>query len=139
MVVTSQVDALRVFGTDPIRKLVVPRLVAGVLMTPVLTVLADFVGVLGGWLVARSQLHVASTLYWSSVRRTLSLPDIWTGLSKPFVLGFIVVSIGCYQGLTVTGGTQGVGKATNRAVVIASVSIIAADFFLTRLTMSVFY
>jgi phospholipid/cholesterol/gamma-HCH transport system permease protein len=126
-------------GTDPVRKLIVPRVLAGTLMTPILTVIADFIGIIGGWVVARFQLRVASGLYWSSVVRTLSMPDIWMGLSKPFVLGFVLVSIGCHMGLRATGGTQGVGKATTRAVVAGSVGIVAIDFFLTRIMISLWY
>lgn len=139
MVVTDQVNALRALGTDPVRKLIVPRVLGGTLMTPILTVVADFIGIVGGWIVARFQLGVASGLYWSSVVRTLSMPDIWMGLSKPFVLGFVIVSVGCHMGLRTSGGTQGVGKATTRAVVAGSVGVIAIDFFLTRIMISLWY
>ncbi len=139
MVVTDQVNALRALGTDPIRKLVVPRMLAGIVMAPVLTVIADFVGIVGGWIVARFQLQVASGLYWSSVLRALYMQDIWMGLSKPFVLGFVIVSIACHVGLRTSGGTQGVGKATTKSVVAGSVGVIAMDFFLTRIMISLWY
>jgi phospholipid/cholesterol/gamma-HCH transport system permease protein len=139
MVVTDQINALRALGTDPIRKLVVPRMLAGFFMAPVLTVIADFVGIVGGWLVARFQLQVASGLYWSSITDSLYIEDIWMGLVKPFVLGFVIVSIACHVGLRTTGGTQGVGKATTQAVVAGSVAVIAVDFFLTRLMISLIY
>lgn len=139
MMVTDQINALRALGTDPIRKLVVPRLLAGICMAPVLTVIADFVGILGGWLVARFQLQVASGLYWSSILQALFMEDIWMGLIKPFVLGFVIVSIGCHVGLRTSGGTQGVGQSTTVAVVAGSVGVIAMDFFITRILISLIY
>lgn len=106
MVVTDQINALRALGTDPVRKLVVPRLLAGFFMTPVLTVIADAVGIVGGWIIAVFQLRVASSLYWSSIIEGLYLEDAWMGLIKPFFLGFIIVTIGCHVGLSARGGTQ---------------------------------
>src|SRR5205807_5983503 len=87
MVVGDQINALRALGTDPVRKLVVPRMLAGIFMAPVLTVISDFVGIFGGWIVARFQLQVASGLYWSSITQGLYMADIWMGLLKPFILG----------------------------------------------------
>lgn len=139
MVVTDQIFALRALGTDPIRKLVVPRMVAGVLMAPVLTAIADFVGILGGWLVARFQLQVSSGLYWSSIIEGLYMEDVWMGLIKPFAIGFVIVTIACHVGLRTSGGTQGVGLSTTRAVVAGSVAVIAVDFFITRLLISLIY
>src|SRR6059036_406549 len=103
MVVTDQINALRALGTDPIRKLVVPRVLAGILMAPVLTVVADFVGIFGGWLVARFRLQVATGVYWSSILQALFMGDIWMGLIKPFVLGFAIVSVACHVGLRTSG------------------------------------
>lgn len=139
MVVTDQINALRALGTDPIRKLVVPRLLAGFFMTPVLTIIADAVGILGGWLIAVFQLRVASSVYWTSIIDGLYLEDAWMGLIKPFLLGFVIVTIGCHVGLRTKGGTQGVGRATTSAVVAASVSVIAVDFFVTRLLITLMY
>ena len=139
MVVGEQVNALRALGTDPIRKLVVPRVLAGTLMCPVLTVIADFVGVLGGWVIAVFQLRVASSVYWTSVLEGLYPQDPWMGLIKPFFLGFAIVSIGCHVGLRTKGGTQGVGRATTSAMVIGSVAVLAVDFFLTRLLITLLY
>ena len=139
MVVTDQINALRALGTDPIRKLVVPRMVAGIVMAPVLTVISDFVGIVGGWMVATFQLQVASGLYWSSILQALDMQDIWMGLLKPFVLGFVIVSIACHVGLRTSGGTQGVGRATTVAVVAGSVGVIAVDFFVTRVLISLMY
>jgi phospholipid/cholesterol/gamma-HCH transport system permease protein len=139
MVVTDQINALRALGTDPIRKLVVPRVLAGVFMAPVLTVIANAVGILGGWLIAVFQLRVASSLYWSSIIEGLYMDDAIMGLVKPFCLGYVIVTIGCYVGLRTRGGTQGVGRATTQAVVAASVAVIAVDFFVTRLLISLLY
>jgi phospholipid/cholesterol/gamma-HCH transport system permease protein len=139
MVVTDQINALRALGTDPIRKLVVPRVLAGVLMAPVLTIISDFVGIVGGWIVARFQLQVASGVYWSSVTYGLYTQDLWMGLIKPFVLGFAIVTIACHVGLRTSGGTQGVGEATTISVVAGSVAVIAADFFVTQVLISLLY
>src|SRR5207249_9814848 len=139
MVVTDQINALRSLGTDPIRKLVVPRMLAGIFMAPVLTVVSDFVGILGGWVVAPQRLQVATGLYWSSIRQALYMQDVWMGLIKPFVLGFVIVTIACHVGLRTSGGTQGVGRATTVAVVAGSVAVIAADFFVTQVILAVLY
>ena len=139
MVVTDQINALRALGTDPIRKLVVPRVLAGFFMAPVLTVVANTVGVVGGWIIAVFQLRVASSLYWTSIIEGLYLEDAWMGLIKPFCLGYVIVTIGCHVGLRTTGGTQGVGRSTTNAVVAASVGVIAVDFFVTRLLITLLY
>jgi phospholipid/cholesterol/gamma-HCH transport system permease protein len=139
MVVTDQINALRALGTDPIRKLVVPRVAAGLLMTPILTIIADTVGILGGWMIAVFQLRVASSLYWTSVIDGLYPNDAWMSVIKPFCLGYAIVTIGCYVGLSTQGGTQGVGRATTNAVVAASVAVIAVDFFVTRLLITLLY
>jgi phospholipid/cholesterol/gamma-HCH transport system permease protein len=139
MVVTDQIYALRALGTDPIRKLVVPRVLAGFFMAPVLTILSDFVGILGGWIVAVFQLQIASGVYWSSVTEGLYTQDVWMGLIKPFVLGFVIVTTACHVGLRTKGGTQGVGAATTVAVVTGSVAVIAVDFFVTKLLIATLY
>src|SRR5438477_3190119 len=139
MVVTDQINALRALGTDPVRKLVVPRVLAGFFMAPVLTVISDTVGILGGWLIAVYQLRVASSLYWTSITDALYVQDAWMGIIKPFILGYVIVTIGCFVGLRTTGGTQGVGRSTTNAVVAASVAVIAVDFFVTRLLFTLLY
>jgi phospholipid/cholesterol/gamma-HCH transport system permease protein len=139
MVVTDQINALRTLGTDPVRKLVVPRVLAGFFMTPVLTVIANTVGIIGGWLIAVTQLRVAGSLYWTSVIDGLYLQDAWMGLIKPFCLGYAIVTIGCHVGLRTKGGTQGVGRATTNAVVAASVAVIAVDLFVTQLLIALLY
>jgi phospholipid/cholesterol/gamma-HCH transport system permease protein len=139
MLVTDQISALRALGTDPIRKLVVPRVVAGLLMVPLLTALATTVGMVGGWIVTVLQFHVASTIYWTSVTEGLYIQDVWMGLIKPFFLGFTIVTIGCHVGMRTTGGTQGVGNATKLAVVASSVAVIAVDFMVTKVLIVLMY
>jgi phospholipid/cholesterol/gamma-HCH transport system permease protein len=139
MVVTDQINALRALGTDPVRKLVLPRVLAGLVMAPILTVIADFVGMMGGGVIAVTQLQVGWSVYRTSILDGLYLEDAWMGIIKPFVLGFVIVTIGCHVGLRTSGGTQGVGRSTTQAVVAASVAVLAVDFFLTRLLFSVMY
>jgi phospholipid/cholesterol/gamma-HCH transport system permease protein len=139
MVVTDQINALRALGTDPVRKLVVPRVIAGVVMAPILTVISDFMGIIGGSIIAIFQLQVTSGQYWKSITDGLYVQDAWMGIIKPFFLGFVIVSIGCHVGLRTKGGTQGVGRATTNAVVAASVCVLAVDFFLTRLLITLLY
>ena len=139
MVVTEQIAALRALGTDPIRKLVLPRVVAGTIMVPVLTVLADGVGMVGGLIISVTQLKIAGTIYWSNVIEGVYLQDLWMGLIKPVVLGFALVTIGCHVGLRTHGGTQGVGRSTTNAVVTASVAVLALDFLLTKLLIVLIY
>jgi phospholipid/cholesterol/gamma-HCH transport system permease protein len=139
MTVTDQIAALRSLGTDPIRKLVVPRVIAGTIMVPILTVVSDAVGMIGGMVISVTQLKVAASIYWSNVYEGLYLDDIWMGLIKPFVLGFALVTIACMVGLRAHGGTQGVGRATTNAVVSGSVVVLAADFLVTKLLIALMY
>jgi phospholipid/cholesterol/gamma-HCH transport system permease protein len=139
MVVTDQISALRALGTDPIRKLVLPRILAGLVMVPLLTVIAGGVGMVGGWIVTVTQLKVASSVYWNSVVQGLFIQDVWMGLIKPFFLGFAIVSIGCHVGMRTSGGTQGVGRATTNAVVASSVAVIAVDFLVTKVLIALMY
>lgn len=139
MMVTDQINALRALGTDPIRKLVVPRVLACFLMAPVLTVISDASGLTGGWIIAVFNLNVASGVYWQSVQDALYLGDAWMGIIKPFFLGFVIGTIGCHVGLRTRGGTQGVGRATTNAVVVASVAVIAVDFFISPLLIKLLY
>jgi phospholipid/cholesterol/gamma-HCH transport system permease protein len=135
MVVTEQVDAMRAMGTDPIRKLVAPRVVAGVLVMPLLTALADFVGLIGGYVVSHFTLRIGAIEFWTRALNALELSDLVQGISKPLVFGFILATVGCYQGLGVRGGTQGVGRATTQAVVASSVLILVSNFFLTKVAL----
>ncbi len=132
MVVTEQIDAMRALGTDPTKKLVTPRVVSTVIMLFFLTILGDFLGLIGGNVVSTVLLGLDSRSYWSSAWETLVFSDVFMGLAKPVVFGFIVATIGCYYGLSTRGGTQGVGRATTEAVVAAMILIIAVDVFVTQ-------
>ena len=136
MKVTEQIDAMRALGTDPTQKLVTPRLVATAVMLPLLTILSDFIGMFGGWVVAYFFLDLPSQQYWSTVWRALEWNDITQGLLKPLAFAFIISLIGCYYGLRASGGTQGVGRATTQAMVAASVLILVFDFFLGKIFVS---
>jgi phospholipid/cholesterol/gamma-HCH transport system permease protein len=139
MMVTEQIAALRALGTDPIRKLVLPRILAGLLMVPLLTVVSGGLGMVGAWIVTVTQLKVPSGVYWNSVVMGLYIQDVWMGLIKPFFIGFTIASIGCHVGMRTKGGTQGVGRATTNAVVAASVAVIAVDFLVTKLLIALMY
>jgi phospholipid/cholesterol/gamma-HCH transport system permease protein len=139
MVVTEQIAALRALGTDPVRKLVVPRVLAGTVMVPILTIIASGVGMLGGMIISVTQLKVAASIYWANVVEGLFMEDLWMGLLKPLVLGFTLVSIGCHVGLRASGGTQGVGRATTNAVVTGSVAVLVLDFLVTKLLIALLY
>ena len=139
MMVTEQIAALRALGTDPLRKLVLPRILAGLFMVPLLTVVSGGVGMVGAWIVTFTQLQVASSVYWNSVVDGLYLQDVWMGLIKPFFIGFTIASIGCHVGMRTRGGTQGVGRSTTNAVVAASVAVIAVDFLVTKLLIALMY
>jgi phospholipid/cholesterol/gamma-HCH transport system permease protein len=135
MLVTEQVDAMRAMGTDPSRKLVTPRVLATVLVVPLLTVMSDFIGLVGGCVAAVFSLRLGVVQFWTRAIDALELSDILQGGLKSLVFAFVLASVGCYKGLTVRGGTQGVGRATTQAVVISSVMIIVADTFLTKLAL----
>jgi phospholipid/cholesterol/gamma-HCH transport system permease protein len=142
MRVTEQIDALQSFGTDPIKKLAVPRILAGLLMLPLLTVITDIVGILGGMVISVFRLGITVDAYLQGVLNTLAQSgflfgifpkDFFTGLLKPFVFGGIITLTSCYYGLNAKGGTEGVGAAATSAVVTCSVLILAVDYFLTQL------
>lgn len=136
MVVSEQVDAMRALGTDPVKKLVWPRLLALLVMTPALTLVADIVGTVGGWVVATSLMNVASSVYISAAKDALTYNDIIGGLIKPAVFGTIIAVVSCRSGLRTSGGTVGVGLSTTRAVVMSDILILVADFFLGKLILS---
>jgi phospholipid/cholesterol/gamma-HCH transport system permease protein len=135
MLVTEQVDAMRAMGTDPSRKLVTPRVLATILALPLLTAITDFIGLVGGCVAAVFSLRLGVVQFWTRAISALDIADIMQGLAKPLVFGFILSTVGCYKGLTVRGGTQGVGRSTTQAVVISSVLIIVSDTFLTKLAL----
>jgi phospholipid/cholesterol/gamma-HCH transport system permease protein len=138
MVVTEQIDAMRALGTDPMKKLVVPRMVATVTMNFFLTIISDTVGTLGGAFVAVYLLGQSGSQYFHTAYQSLQYPDVLQGLVKPVFFGFIIASIGCYFGMTTRGGTQGVGRSTTQAVVWASVLIIVVDFIISQFMIGTF-
>jgi phospholipid/cholesterol/gamma-HCH transport system permease protein len=135
MLVTEQVDAMRAMGTDPVRKLVTPRVLATLITLPLLTTISVFVGLLGGMVSSVFSLRLNAFTFWQRAIAILEFSDLMQGFSKSIVFGFILATVGCYQGLTVRGGTQGVGRATTQAVVVSSVLIIVADTFLTKIAL----
>jgi phospholipid/cholesterol/gamma-HCH transport system permease protein len=115
--------------------LVTPRMLAAVLMLPLLVAIADFSGLVGGFVIASTSQHLGAVQFWTRAINALDFSDLMQGLVKPVVFGFILATIGCYQGLNVRGGTQGVGRATTKAVVASSILILVADFFLDKLLL----
>jgi phospholipid/cholesterol/gamma-HCH transport system permease protein len=133
MKVTEQIDAMRALGTDPIQKLVTPRVIATAVTLPLLTIIADFIGMFGGFMIAKFLLGLLGRQYWTSAYRDLEwYLDITQGLVKPFVFAFVVSLVGCFYGLRTTGGTQGVGRSTTQAMVLATVLIFILDLLLTK-------
>ena len=133
MKVTEQIDAMRALGTDPIQKLVTPRLIAMMFVLPLLTVIADFIGLFGGALIAYGLLNMTWAEYWSTAWRALIYQDLAQGLIKPFLFAIIISLVGCLYGMRTTGGTQGVGLATTKAVVISSIWIFVITSFIDPL------
>lgn len=138
MRVTEQIDAMRALGVDPLKKLVMPRVIATIIMMFFLTIVSDALGTLGGGMVAIYMMGMSGSQYFHSAYQTLQFPDVLQGLVKPIVFGFIIATIGCYYGMNTRGGTQGVGKSTTQAVVVSSVLIIAVDFIISKLMIGVF-
>jgi phospholipid/cholesterol/gamma-HCH transport system permease protein len=130
---TEQIDALQTLSTDPFRYLVAPRIAAAVIVLPLLTLVADIIGIAGGWMVAVTSLGFNGSVYVKNTWDFLQAWDIVSGLIKAAVFGFIVALMGCYHGYNATGGARGVGRATTHAVVSAAILIFAADFLLTSL------
>jgi phospholipid/cholesterol/gamma-HCH transport system permease protein len=133
MVVSEQISAMRSLGTDPTRRLVTPRMIALIIMLPLLTIVCDAMGMLGGWVIATYKLLISSNQFWSDAMNALQFSDVVGTLVKPLVFGFIISMTGCYIGLRTHGGTEGVGKSTTQAVVSSSIMVIASDFFLNNL------
>jgi phospholipid/cholesterol/gamma-HCH transport system permease protein len=136
MLVSEQIDAMRALGTDPVKKLVTPRIIALVLTAPVLTLFCDLFGITGGMLASSALMNQPTSVYLSSAQNAISNNEIIGGLIKPLVFGFIVAVIGCYMGLSTKGGTVGVGRNTTRSVVVSSILVIAVDTLLTKLILA---
>ncbi|MEA2416317.1 MAG: phospholipid/cholesterol/gamma-HCH transport system permease protein [Thermoanaerobaculia bacterium] len=138
MKVTEQIDALRALATNPVRKLVVPRVLATTIMMPLLTLLACFIGIMGGLVIAVGSLHLSSNFYIRSVIETVKYNDLASGVGKTFFFGFAIGLIACYNGLGTTGGADGVGRSTTATVVTASITVLVLDFFLTKVFLFIF-
>jgi len=138
MVVSQQIDAMRALGSDPLKKLVTPRLLALIFMLPLLTVAADVFGIIGGGTVASYIFDQDVNVFLTSVRNGVTTEDVLGGIIKPVFFGLIIGGIACHKGLSTTGGTVGVGRSTINAVVLSSIWVIIFDFFLAKAIQSVF-
>jgi phospholipid/cholesterol/gamma-HCH transport system permease protein len=135
MILGHQIDTLRVFGVDPVKKLVTPRVLSAILMLPVLTMIGDAASLIGGYFIAVYVSHQSGTVYWSSVRVVFGFDNLLTGFVKPFVFGYLIACISCYVGLSTRGGAIGLRRTTTKAVVVSFIAIIVADFILTRVLL----
>lgn len=137
MVLSEQIDALKAFGTSPIEKLVLPRTVASLIMFLPLTLIADFVGILGGMLVSNMSLSIDTSIYWKAAIYGLQMKDLFVGFTKPVVFGFFIATISCFYGLKTTGGTTGLGRAVINSVVVSSVIVLILDFIFTKVVWEI--
>lgn len=133
MKVTQQIDAIRALGTDPIQKIVTPKIIACLIALPLLTIMANFLGIFGGLLISSTNLNVSAYDYFFKSFEIVTGRDVMGGIFKSIVFGFLIGTTGCYYGLKTTGGTQGVGQSTTKSVVSASVLVVIFDFVLTKL------
>ena len=133
MRVTEQIDALYVMAANPVKHLIVPRIVASVIMLPILTIVSDFMGILGGYFVGVTILNINEGSFVKNITRYVDLDDLYNGLTKAAVFGLILSLIGCYKGFNTSGGAEGVGRATTEAVVLSSITILISDYFLTAI------
>jgi phospholipid/cholesterol/gamma-HCH transport system permease protein len=136
MAVTEQIDAIRALGADPVKKLVAPRLIACVILIPVLALFADVVGFGGAMVVARLQFDTPMGFFFRTALESINMQDFMSGLGKAPFFGITIAMIGCYYGMQTRGGTEGVGRATTRTVVVSAIAILVSDFFLTKLFLS---
>ena len=139
MKVTEQIDALRAIGVNYIKKLIVPRILAALVVFPLVTIMADAIGLLGGMLVVVFDRDVDPYLYWNTISYWVVMKDFLTGLAKSVVFGGLVTLIGCYNGLETSGGTEGLGRSTTDTVVQVAMAVIVSDFFLTKLMLLLFW
>jgi phospholipid/cholesterol/gamma-HCH transport system permease protein len=133
MKVTEQIDAIRVMGANPVKKLVMPKLIAAIISLPLLTIVADCLGILGGLIISVMEIQVSSYYYFTTILESIALQDVASGIGKTFFFGLIIAVIGCHEGMSTSGGTVGVGRATTMTVVVSSILILITDFFLTKL------
>lgn len=138
MTLGHQVDILRVHGVSPLKKLVTPRVISAIMMLPVLTVIGDAISLFGGYYISVFVSHQSGYFYWSQIKELMDFENIFTGLSKPFIFGYLISCVSCYMGLSTRGGSAGLRKATTTAVVISTILIIISDFMMTRVLLYVF-
>jgi phospholipid/cholesterol/gamma-HCH transport system permease protein len=137
MVLGHQVDILRVHGVNPIKKLVTPRVLSAFIMLPILTLIGDAVSLFGGYYISVFASHQSGSFYWSQIKEMMTFQNIFSGVSKPFIFGYLIACISCYMGLSTRGGARGLRKATTTAVVASMIMIIVSDFMLTRVLLYV--
>ncbi|GAQ95350.1 phospholipid/cholesterol/gamma-HCH transport system permease protein [Thermodesulfovibrio aggregans] len=135
MILGHQIDTLRVYGIDPVKKVVIPRVIASVIMLPCLTIIGDLVCLLGGYYIAVFVSNQSGSFYWSSIIRELNFQNVFSGSIKPFIFGYLISCISCFYGLTTRGGAKGLRTSTTKAVVTSIVIVIATDFILTRILL----
>jgi phospholipid/cholesterol/gamma-HCH transport system permease protein len=133
MILGHQVDILRVHGVNPIKKLVTPRVISSILMLPLLTIIGDAISLFGGYYIAVFVSHQSGSFYWSQIKEIMIFENIFTGVVKPFIFGYLISCISCYMGLTTSGGSRGLRKSTTTAVVLSTIMIIISDFVMTRI------
>ena len=139
MKVTQQIDAIRALGTSPIQRIVIPRLLACMIALPLLTLLADYVALIGAMLISKFELNIGFGFFYAKMLETIALSDLFTGMVKSMVFAFFIAITACWKGLNSEGGTEGVGKTTTWVVVSSSIFIMLADFFLTKLFIIIVY
>ncbi len=135
MVLGHQVDIIRVFGVDPVKKIVTPRVLSAIVMLPLLTIVGDAVSLFGGYYIAVFVSHQSGSLYWSQIKDIMDFNNIFSGIAKPFIFGYLIACISCYMGLSTRGGARGLRRATTTSVVLSTIMIIVTDFALTRILM----
>jgi len=133
---SHQIDAMVAFGVDPRKKLIVPRIIALLVMVPVLTVVTDVLAILGGYIVGTLVAHLAPSIYWAAVKERLVFGNLFIGLLKPVVFSVVIALVSTYKGFTAEGGTKGVGRATTESVMISSITILVVNFFISRVVFA---
>jgi len=137
MVLSEQVDALRAFGTSPIEKLVLPRTLASLIMFLPLTLISDFVAIVGGMIISKMSLGIDPSIFWKEAFYGLQMKDLFVGFTKPIVFGFFIATISCYYGLKTNGGTTGLGRAVINSVVVSSIVVLILDFIFTKVVWEI--
>ena len=133
-----QVDILRVNGIDPIKKLVIPRVISAIVMLPILTLIGDAVSIIGGYYISAFVSHQSGSFYWSQIKEIMNFETVTTGMVKPFIFGYLLSCISCYAGLSTKGGAIGLRRSTTKAVVFSTITIIVTDFLLTKVLLYAF-